>query len=121
MPKRKREKEKKKRNEKQRAAQSRAERTRCAHARALARQVGRASGERGSGRQGGVRGLFSATERGGHGGPHVPAPPSSRLLPREWEAGLAAARLQMEGPRQAQGLSCASSTRLTLRRGQKWS
>lgn len=68
MPKRKREKEKKKRNEKQRAAQSRAERTRCAHARALAPQVGRASGERGSGRQGGVRGLFTATERGGHRG-----------------------------------------------------
>lgn len=49
------------------------------------------------------------------GGPHF------QQRSGQWGAGVVAARLQMEGPRQAQGLSCASSTRLTLRRGQKWS
>lgn len=122
MPKRKREKEKKKRNEKQRAEQSRKNALRaCAG-------LGAAGGTR----QGRAR-VWPPGRR-----PRPVHSDRERRAPRwrlclwaeartfqqrsgQWGAGVAAARLQMEGPRQAQGLSCASSTRLTLRRGQKWS
>lgn len=118
MPKRKREKEKKKRNEKQRAEQSRKNALRaCAGLGAAGGTRQRRARVWPPGRR--PRPVLSDRER---------RAPRWRLclwaeartfqqLSGQWGAGVAAARLQMEGPRQAQGFS----TRLTLRRGQKWS